>query len=213
MILLRPISATVLALACVGALAQGASAPASGAAGGGKAALVQRVLALQQGAADAVALGFARQTVAAMNVQLQEIVRNRVPADQRDAVARDIQAEFKKYGDEVVPMLREHAQKLLAPAVAPVLEQQFSEDELKQVVAMLEAPIYRKYQQVAPEMERALLDKLVPETRSLVEPKFKALQDAVGKRLQAASKQAQSGASAPRSSASAPRAAASGTRK
>jgi len=106
-----------------------------------------------------------------------------VAPEQREATARDLQAEFKKYGDEVIPLLRERATKLAPSAVGPVLEDKLSEDELKQLVTMLEAPIYRKYQSLGGEMQKALMDKVVADTRPIVEPKLKALQESVAKRL------------------------------
>ena len=56
----------------------------------------------------------------------------------------------------------------------------------------------RKFQQLAVEMQQGLGQKLVAETRTAIEPKLKALEQAIGKRLSAA---AEAGASAPKSSA------------
>jgi hypothetical protein len=134
-----------------------------------------------------------------------------VPAEQREAVARDIQVEFKKYGDEVLPPLRERAAKLVGPTVGTLLEERFSEDELKQLVAMLESPIFRKYHQVSPELDRALLEKLIADARPVIEPKLRALQDAVGKRLTQAVKPEADSAPAGRASGTAAKPAASGS--
>lgn len=203
-----PMRATALATALFAGLAFSLASPGSQAQGGpisAKKELVQKVLQLQQGAVEAVARGLAEQSIAPLAQQVSAVLQARIAPEQREAAARDIQAEFKKYGDEVLPLLRERAAKLAPSTVGAQLEEKLSEDELKQVIAMLEAPIFRKYQQLGPEMQKALLEKLVAETRPTVEPKLIALQEAVGKRLglppatprAAASAAARSGASAP----------------
>jgi hypothetical protein len=174
--LIRRITAATLLTACTGGLAQGTASPA-------KKELVQKVLALQQPSFDALARGLAEQSIAPLVQQLGAVLQNRVPPEQREATARDVQAEIKKYGDEVVPLLRDRAAKLAPTSVGAVLEEKLSEDELKQLITMLEAPIYRKYQSMGGEMQKALMEKLVADTRPAVEPKLKALQEAVSKRL------------------------------
>jgi len=194
----RLLATTLLAVACTGAVAQGPSANPSA-----KKELVQKVLQLQQGAVDSIARGLAEQSIAQIAQQATAVLQTRIPAEQREATARDIQAEFKKYGDEVLPLLRERAAKLAPASIGGVLEDKFSEDELKQLVALLESPIHRKYQQTGPDMQKALLEKLVADSRPAVEPKLQALQEAVAKRLGMTTKPA--AASTPKSSGSAPR--------
>jgi hypothetical protein len=176
MTLIRLITAVTLVTSCTWGLAQGTASPA-------KKELVQKVLVLQQPSFDALARGLAEQSIAPLVQQLGAVLQNRVPPEQREATARDVQAEIKKYGDEVVPLLRDRAAKLAPTSVGAVLEEKLSEDELKQLITMLEAPIYRKYQSMGGEMQKALMEKLVADTRPAVEPKLKALQEAVSKRL------------------------------
>ena len=145
MTLIRLITAATLVTSCTWGLAQGTASPA-------KKELVQKVLALQQPSFDALARGLAEQSIAPLVQQLGAVLQNRVPPEQREATARDVQAEIKKYGDEVVPLLRDRAAKLAPTSVGAVLEEKLSEDELKQLITMLEAPIYRKYQSMGGEM-------------------------------------------------------------
>ncbi|MBI3367627.1 MAG: hypothetical protein HY021_04000, partial [Burkholderiales bacterium] len=105
------------------------------------------------------------------------------PPERREALAREAQQDFKKYADEVFPILRDQARKLAPTTVGALLEEKLSEDELKQLVVMLDSPLYRKYQQLAPEFSRALSEKLVSESRAAVEPKIVALRDALRKRF------------------------------
>ena len=59
----------------------------------------------------------------------------------------------------------------------------WTEDELKQLVGWLESPVIRRYQQLTPEIQKGLSEKLVAETRALVEPKLQALDRSVSGRL------------------------------
>ena len=107
----------------------------------------------------------------------------RLPAERREAVALDIQADMRKYAEETVPLVRERAIKLTPSTIGALLEERFTEDELKQIIGILESPVNRKFQAAAPDMQRALGEKLVAEVRPLVEPKLRALDQSVGKRL------------------------------
>jgi signal transduction histidine kinase len=175
------------AWALLAAVVAGVAVPASAqqAADGAKKELVARVLKLQQAGLEqlgrALAEAPAQQMVAQARAALQ-----RAPAEKRDAVARELDAEVRKYLDETVPLVRERAVALAPSTVAPLLEQRFTEDELRQIIAILESPVNAKFQQLAPEMQRALGDRLVAETRGLVEPKAQALRRAMTARIEAA---------------------------
>lgn len=168
------------------ALAQGSAA---------KKELVAKVLQLQQPGIEILARNLAEQPAAQMMQQAGLALQNRIPADKREAVGKEIQADVKKYVDETVPMLRDRAIKLAPATVGSMLEEKFSEDELKQIIAIMESPVNRKFQQMGGDMQRALAEKLVAETRSLVEPKVRALNVTVGKRLGISP---ETGASAPK---------------
>jgi hypothetical protein len=67
-----------------------------------------------------------------------------------------------------------------------VLDERFSEDELRQLIATLENPAWRKFQGAANDMQRAMVERLVADTKGQVDPKLQALQKAMGDRLRAA---------------------------
>jgi hypothetical protein len=159
-----------------------ASAPAPAATSAAKKALVARLLKLQQPALESMARTLAEQP-AMMLMQQAGPALQRLPAERRDAVAREIEADMRKYVEEAVPLVRDRALKLAPTTIGTVLEERLSESELKQVIELLESPGYRKLQSLAPEMQRAIGEKLVTETRAAVEPKVQALQQSVGKRL------------------------------
>jgi hypothetical protein len=168
--------------------------------------LVQKLLVLQQPGIEAAGKQLAEQPAAALMQRAGIAMQAGLPADKREAVARDIQSDVKKYADEAVPLLRKRAVELAPGTLGPLYEQHFNDDELKQLVTFLESPVYRKYQQLGAEMQRTLAEKLVADTRPTVEPKLRALEQQIAQRLQTA--QRGTAASAP-ASAPAPSPAAS----
>ena len=172
-------AALVLTSAASLAFAQAAT-PAPSAA---KKELIAKVVQLQQPAIEGLARALTEQSVQGLGQQASGAIAQRVPAEQREAVAKEVQGDFVKYGDEVMPLLRDRAQKLAPATLGAVLDERLSEEELKQVIAMLDAPIYKKYQQLAPELQKALTEKLVADSRAIVEPKIIALQATVAKHL------------------------------
>lgn len=167
--------------------------------------LVAKVLLLQQPGIEAVARGLAEQPAIVMMQRAGQVMQTRTPPDKREAIAREIQADAKKYVDETVPLLRDRALQLAPTTIGPILDERYTEDELKQVVAFLESPVYRKFQQMGGEMQKALTDKLVAETKGVVEPKLKALDQSMVTRLglpPAAPADASSAAKAPAKAAS-----------
>lgn len=177
--LARATFALTLAGAAGLSLAQGSASPA-------KKELVQKLLQLQQGGYEALARALTEQPMAQMGQQLGPLLQSRVPADQREAVGKDIQAEFNKYGDEVGPMIRERMLKIAPGIAGPLLEEKLSEEELKQVVTALEAPGFRKFLALEPELQRSITQKLVADLQPQITPKLKAMEQAISKRLNAA---------------------------
>ena len=90
---------------------------------------------------------------------------------------------MKKYSDEVVPVVRERAVKLAPETIGKLLDDKFSEEELRDLIKVLESPVGRKFAQLNIDMQKALNEKLVAEMRPTVEPKVKALEASIAKRL------------------------------
>jgi hypothetical protein len=158
-----------------------AAAPSSPA----KKQLVQKLLKMQQPSIEGMARQLTEQPAAQM-LQQAAIALQRMPADQREAAAKDIQAEAKKYSESTVPLVSKRAVDLTPATIGKALEDNFSEAELKQLIAIfesLQSPVNRKFQQLGPSMQKSLGEKLVPEMRGTVEPKLRELEQAIGKRL------------------------------
>ena len=145
--------------------------------------LVQKLIAIQQPSLEATARGLteapARQLVAAA----QPILVQAVPPEKRDATAKLVDAEIKKYLDAAGPIVRASTNKLSQSTITKAIEDKFTEDELKQLIAIIESPVNRKFQQLGGEMQKSLTEKLVAETKSLIEPKIRSLDRSVGNRL------------------------------
>jgi len=154
-------------------------------AAGGKKELVNKLLALQAQGVEQVATQIVQQPAMAM-MQQAGMVLQRLPQDKREALARDIDADLRKYAEESVPIVRNRAAELAPLTVGAVLEERFSEDELRQIIATLENPAWRKFQGSAGDMQRALVERLVADTKGQVDPKLQALQRSVADRLRAA---------------------------
>ena len=165
--------------------------PASSAA---KKELAAKIVKLQQPGIDNLAKQLVEQPAMQMLQQAGIAIQQRVAADRRQAVAADIQADARKYAEEMGPIARDKATKLAPGILQPILEEKFTEDELKQLIAIIESPVNRKYQALGPEMQRALGQKLVEDMKPAIEPKLRALNQSIGARLQPA---AGAGASAP----------------
>ena len=166
----------VIALLLLGAAA-GAQTSAS------KKELVAKILQFQQGAIETVARALAEQPAAILIQRAGNVLQTRIPPDKREAIAKDMQADVKKYVEDTVPLLRERAVKLAPSTIGALLEERFTEDELKQLIAIIESPVNRKFQQMGGEMQKALQDKLVAETKGVMEPKIRNLEMTMAGRM------------------------------
>lgn len=173
-------SLIVLALGAAALSAQ-AQAPAAGSAA--KKEYIARIVKQQQPGIEGMARSLAEQPAMELMGNAGNALPLRVPKDKQEAVAKEIHGDVQKYLDETVPLVRASAVKLAPATIGAVLEAKFSEDELKQLATMLESPVYGKFQGLGEEMQKALADKVVAETRGSVEPKVRALEQTVGKRL------------------------------
>jgi hypothetical protein len=131
--------------------------------------LVARVIKLQQPGLENIG----RQLVEQPWLQMADPVRAtlaRLPQDKREGVAREIEAEVRRYAEDAVPIVRDKAVALAPSTIGPLLEQRFTEEELRQLVAILESPVNARYQALGQEMQRALVAKVVAETRAAIVP-------------------------------------------
>jgi len=167
----------LIALAAFGVAGTAAAqAPTAPPASPAKKELVQRLMRLQQSDVE----GFARTVVERPAAQMMReagmaLQQQAAPQEKREAAARAIEAEVKKYVDEAYPIVRERALKLAPTTIGPVFEARMTEDELKQLIAWLESPTAKKYQSLAGELRNNFSQKLVAEMPPILDPKLMAL--------------------------------------
>jgi len=170
------VAALLLSAIVLPGQAQTSSSPA-------KKELVAKVLKLQQQGIEAVARQLVEQPAAQLMQRAGLAIQRNVAADKREAVGKEIQADVRQYVEETLPLVRDRALKLAPSTVGTVLEEKMTDDELKQVIAILESPANRKFQSLAQEMYRSLTEKLVADARPAVEPKVRALEQSMSRRL------------------------------
>jgi len=145
--------------------------------------LIQRLLNLQQPALESMARDLVERPARQMMAAADQALQMRVPPEKREAVAKQIQEQLRKYGDESGALVRERAFKIGQTSLGPMFDEKFSEDELRQLLATLEAPAYKKFQQGLPDFTKAYAQTVVKELEPAVEPKLKALEQSVSTAL------------------------------
>jgi hypothetical protein len=166
---------TALLAGAAMAHAQTAASGASAAATPAKKELVQKLLVLQMPGIENVARNIVEQDAMGLLQEAGQVLQQQVPPEKRDAAGKAIQADVKKYVEDATPIVRDRAVKLAPSTIGAVLEEKFTEDELRQLIAWFESPVNKKYGQVVPEMQNNFAQKLVADVRPAIEPRLQAL--------------------------------------
>jgi len=157
--------------------------------------LIAKLLVVQQPGIENLSRAVLQGPVGAL-MQTAGGALQQLPAEKREATAKAIEADVKKFVEENSPMLRDRAIKLAPSTLGTLLDERFSEDELKQLLAWLESPVNKKFSQMGGEMQKALSEKLMADTGSTLDARFKALQQSVAKHLGVTAKPASAPAAA-----------------
>ena len=171
---LGPALALSLALAAGTALADPSPA---------KKALIDKIVALQQqGLADGLAANIVQGPLPQL-MQAGRAALQQVPAEKRDATAKSMDAELKKFVDENVPYLKDKIAKAVPSTASALLDERFNEDELKQIVAWAESPVSQKFGLASVELQKAVAQKVMAEAGPTLEGRLKTLQANLAKQL------------------------------
>ena len=149
-----------------------------------KQALVQRVLAKMP--MDTVGLQMLQVPVNETLRQARAVLQGRATPDKQEAALKDITQEANKFIEQESPALRASTQAVVQASVAPLLAQKFSEDELKQLAAILESPVLAKFETIAPEIKKTVGENVAKANAAQINPKLTELQNRIGLRLRAA---------------------------
>jgi uncharacterized protein len=171
------------ALAALAAMSSLALAQTPAASSPAKKQLVAKVLEIQRPGIEALANNVAVAPVMQMRQAAGTALQQAVPPERREAVAREIEGDMRAYVEDVSAALRQQALRIAPATLGTILEERFTEEELRQLIALLESPINKKFQSLAGEMQRSIGERLVGESRATVEPKLRELERTVAGRL------------------------------
>jgi len=159
-----------------------AQAPASAPASPAKKALIDKLLVMQQPGLEMLARELVQRPLVPLMQQAAAALQQ-VPADKREATGKALDADVKKFIEESVATLKVSAVKLAPSTVGTVLDERFTEEELRTIVAWFESPVSKKFGTVQPDMQKALVEKLMADNGPALDNKFKTLQQSMIKTL------------------------------
>lgn len=162
----RPLPAAALALGLL--LGAGPAAAASR-------ENAQKLLAVQQSTLDAVTRSLVEGPLRQLLTSAETVLKARVPAEKREATARQIQDAARKYMDETLPVARRRAADLAQQLLLPQIEQKFSDEEIRQILAFYESPVAKKMQTVLPDINKVLAERLLLDMRGELQERIKQL--------------------------------------
>lgn len=160
-------TAALTLVVCATSLAQAQTSDA-------KTQLAKRIIAAQDGAEMEHMLEQLAGTAVEPVVQKWGERLTALPANKQQSATEKLDAELKKYNTDLIKLISVQATKERASTLPAAYVSRFSEDELKQLAALMEAPVFKKYQTVAPELGNTFVKAIVDASRSAVEARTKA---------------------------------------
>ncbi|HEV6965878.1 DUF2059 domain-containing protein [Roseateles sp.] len=148
-----------------------------------KKALIDKIVALQQ---QGLAEGLAANIIQGPLSQLTQAGRaalQQVPADKREATAKAMDGDLKKFVEENVPYLKDKISKAVPNTASALLDERFNEDELKQILAWAESPVSQKFGLASVELQKAVAQKVMSEAGPTLDGRLKTLQSNLAKQL------------------------------
>ncbi len=149
--------------------------------------LVEKLLTLQRSIIEGVADGLIQQPAHQLIQQADAALQTRVAPEQRADVLKGAREDIQKFLDDTTPLVRSKALQAAPLTLGAMLEENFSTEELKQLIAILESPVNRKLHDMGPEMQKRLTEKIISDARSHIEPQIQNLQSRLANRFSAAS--------------------------
>ena len=144
--------------------------------------IIAKILKIQQPAIEALTMGVLSRPVNELAAKAAPQLRN-VPEAKREAVAKQIDADLRKFLDDNAKPLVEKGVKLAPSTMGVALDEKFTEDELKQLLAWLESPVSKKFAESSQELQSLYTKKLIDDNGKQLDEKFTALQQNVAKQL------------------------------
>lgn len=91
-----------------------------------------------------------------------------MPVAKQEKARDQLNAELKVLGDGIRKMLEDQMNKSAETSLLPAYMDRFSEDEMRQLVTLFEAPAFKKYQSVSPELADIWIKDVMDSARGAV---------------------------------------------
>jgi len=127
-----------------------------------------------------------RPAIEAMQKSMIAMQTQHVPKERMDKAMKDIAADVQHYVEISTPVVTASAKKLTNQTVGPLLAQNFSADELRQLAAIFESPVKAKFDKLVPQLEVAVGDKVTADVGPAINKNIQALTESVGTKLRIA---------------------------
>jgi len=178
--------AAALSVACVAHAQTKAAAPANlPAPDAEKQKAIDRILANVH-PENGVIQALQRPAVEAMQKSMIAMQTQHVPKERMDKAMKEIAADVQHYVEISTPVVTASARKLTNQTVGPLLAQNFSADELRQLAAIFESPVKAKFDKLVPQLEIAVGDKVTVDVGPAINKNIQALTESVGTKLRIA---------------------------
>ena len=162
-----------------------AAAPAPAAIDPEKQKLITQILAVWH-PENAVISMLQRPAVDAIEKSRIALQQNKLPPEKLDATMKDITGDVQKYVDTASPPVAASARKSLPTTAVPMLAQNFTVDELRQLLALLQSPVRGKFEKLIPQIDQAIGKKVQDEVGADVNKQIQTLNESVGTKLRVA---------------------------
>ncbi len=171
-------SLAVLALTASGAAVAQGAAPSTGSTAAPAAPanipaarrqLAERVVNLQKGPELQRLLAQLVDEAAAPVVEKWAQRLSEVPEARQAAMRDRLNTELQKFGRDVAGLLEATADRVGRETLAPAYAERFTDTELRALIGMFEAPAYKKYQEVAPQLGGVFVQALIEGVRTQVQ--------------------------------------------
>ena len=135
---------------------------------------------------NSVVMAVQRPAAEALEKSKIALQQARLPQPKQDAAMKDLSTDVQKYIDTSTPLAANSAKKNLQSTVVPLLAQNFSVDELKQLLALLQSPVKSKFEKLIPQADQAVGKKVQDEVGAEINKNIQTMTQAVGTKLRIA---------------------------
>ena len=127
-----------------------------------------------------------RPAVDAMQKSMIAMQTAHVPKERMDKTMKEIGVEVQKYVDTATPIVTASARKYTNQTVGPILAQNLSADELRQLAAYFESSAHEKFDKLVPQLETAIGQKVQADVSAEIDKDIQAMTESVGTKLRIA---------------------------